>query len=104
MSETTYKPGEHPDMPPPSNTVGPVAWVRENLLSSPSNIIMTIVSIWLLYKILPGALDWLFFDAAFTGENRDECRAKADGACWAFIASDSICSPMVSIRQKNAGG
>ena len=86
MSETTYKPGEHPDRPPPSNTVGPVAWIRENLLSSPTNIIMTIVSIWLLYKIVPGALDWLFFDAAFTGENRDECRAKADGACWAFIS------------------
>ena len=47
---------------------------------------MTIVSIWLLYKIIPGALEWAFFDAAFTGENRDECREKAGGACWAFIS------------------
>lgn len=85
MTEQTYTPGEHPDLPPPSNTIGPIAWVRENLLSSPANIIMTILSIWFIYKVVPPALDWLFFDAAFTGENRDDCRAQASGACWAFI-------------------
>ena len=85
MAERQYKVGEYPDLPPPSNLVGPMAWIKENLFSSFSNVVMTIVSIWLLYKIIPGALEWIFFDAAFTGENRDECRAKAGGACWAFI-------------------
>lgn len=30
-------------------------------------------------------MNWLFLDAAYTGESRDECRAVASGACWAFI-------------------
>ena len=85
MAGTPYKPGEHPDLPPPANTIGPIAWIRQNLLSSPSNIVMTAASIWLLYTIIPPVLDWMFFDAAFTGANRNECRARAGGACWAFI-------------------
>ncbi len=85
MNGKTYKPGEHPDLPPPSNTIGPIAWIKENLFSSPTNVIMTIVVVWLLYKILPPAIDWLFLDAAYTGADRDECKAKGNGACWAFI-------------------
>lgn len=81
-----YEPGTHPDLPPPKGTTGPVHWVKENLLSSPTNIIMTIVTIWFLYKIIPGMLDWFFLDAAFTGADRNECRAQGDGACWAFIS------------------
>ena len=30
-----------PDLPPPSSVVGPVAWVRSNLLSSPFNMLLT---------------------------------------------------------------
>ncbi len=81
-----YTVGEHPDLPPPSNTVGTIAWVRENLLSSPANIIMTILSIYFLYKVLPPSLNWMFFDAAYVGEDRNACRAVANGACWAFIS------------------
>ena len=85
MTEKTYKPGEHPDLPPPANMIGPVAWVRENLLSSPTNVVMTILSIWFLYIVIPPAFNWAFLDAAYTGEDRNACRAVADGACWAFI-------------------
>ncbi len=85
MTQKTYKPGEHPNLPPPSNIIGPVAWIRGNLFSSPTNIVMTLLVAWFLYKILPAAIDWLFIDAVYVGENRDECRAKGDGACWAFI-------------------
>lgn len=65
--------------------IGPYAWVRENLLSSPANIVMTILTCWLLFEIIPPLMNWLFLDAAYTGESRDECRAVASGACWAFI-------------------
>ena len=81
-----YKPGEHPDLPPPKNMVGPVAWIREHLLSSPTNIILTFLSVWLLIEVVPPVLDWAFFDAVYVGEDRNECRAKGDGACWAFIS------------------
>jgi general L-amino acid transport system permease protein len=38
-------------LPPPSNLTGWQGWVRENLLSSPFNIAMTIISALLLYWI-----------------------------------------------------
>ena len=85
MNPPAYKPGEHPDLPPPRSTIGPIAWIRTNLLSSPTNIVLTVLSVWFLYELVPAALEWGFLDAAFTGENRDECREKAGGACWAFI-------------------
>ncbi len=81
-----YAPGEHPDLPPPPGTTGAVHWLRENLLSSPTNIVMTIISVWFLYKILPPMVDWFFLEASFTGADRNECYANAPGACWAFIS------------------
>lgn len=85
VEQSSYKVGEHPSLPPPANTIGIYGWIRKNLLSSVTNVIITVLSVWLLIEFLPSLLDWLFFDAAYTGENRDECRATADGACWAFI-------------------
>ena len=86
MSENRhYPPGTHPDLPPPASTVGVVGWVRNNLLSSPTNVVLTVLSIYLLYKIVPPSVTWLFIDAAYEGGSREECHAIADGACWAFI-------------------
>ena len=85
MNTKAYAPGEHPDLPAPKSTSGPIAWMRDNLFSSPTNIVLTIISAWFLYKILPPAFEWFIFDAAYTGESRQDCRAKADGACWAFV-------------------
>ncbi|HKJ52476.1 MAG TPA: amino acid ABC transporter permease [Gammaproteobacteria bacterium] len=91
MSEQqSYEPGKHPDLPPPPNMVGAIGWIRENLLGSTTNIVITIVTIYLLYTILPPMINWLFINAVFEGASRDECRAVmaeagAQGACWAFI-------------------
>ena len=75
-------------MPPPSLVRGPVAWVRENLLSSPLNIALTLISIYLVYLIFPPVLKFLVIDAVWSGSNRDACRAETAGhevgACWAF--------------------
>ena len=76
-------------LPPPASTTGPVAWVRANLLSSPFNIATTIVLGLLILWIIPGLLDFLIFDAAWTGQNREACIYTAQhpdvGACWPFI-------------------
>lgn len=48
-------------------------------------MIITLLSCWLLVESVPALLDWLFFDAVWTADSRDECRAKAGGACWAVI-------------------
>ena len=84
-STQKYAPGQHPELPPPFKTKGLMLWLRENLFSSPTNIVLSLLAIYFLYKVLPGVLDWTLFDAAFTGNDRNECRAKAGGACWAFI-------------------
>jgi len=92
MSEQTqtYEPGKHPSLPPPPNMVGVVGWIRANLLGSTTNIVITVVTIYLLWVIVPPTLNWLFFNAVFEGASRDECRAVMEeagvkGACWAFI-------------------
>jgi general L-amino acid transport system permease protein len=90
-AELSHVVGEHPDLPPPATEVGVIGWVRHNLLSSTTNIVITLVTIYLLYVIVPPLLNWIFFDAVFSAESRDDCRAIAEaageelGACWAFI-------------------
>jgi len=84
-TQQQYEPGQHPSMPPPFKTRGVALWLRENLFSSPTNIVLSLLAIYFLYKVLPGVFEWTLFDAAFVGEDRNECNAKAGGACWAFI-------------------
>jgi general L-amino acid transport system permease protein len=90
-TEKSYAPGEHPDMAPPSTEVGIIGWIRHNLFSSTTNIVITVLTMYLLYIIVPPLLNWIFFDAVFSAESRDDCRAIAKaageelGACWAFI-------------------
>ncbi len=81
-----YEPGTHPDLPPPLGSTGPIKWIRENLFSSPTNIVLTILAAFFLYKIVPGMVAWTITDATFIAADRNECRALNSGACWAFIA------------------
>ena len=84
-----YVPGTHPDLPPPRRTTGVVGWVYKNLLSSPLNIALTLVGLYVLYLIVPPAVDWAFLKSIWTAENRNECWGKMEvpeeAACWAFI-------------------
>jgi len=82
-----YAPGTHPDLPPPSSAYGPVYWIRKNLFGSVTNTVLTLLVAYLLWKIVPFLSEWMFLDAAFTGESRRDCEAQAGGACWAFIGN-----------------
>lgn len=77
-----------PVLPPPGSLIGPLAWVRDNLFSSPGNILLTVVAAALAYISIPGFLNFLFFDAVWSGTDREACIAKngiLPGACWAFV-------------------
>jgi general L-amino acid transport system permease protein len=96
MNQTTtngkeYAPGTYPDLPAPVITTGAVGWVRTNLLSSPLNIILTVLAIWFLWTIIPPMLEWMVFDAVWDAQDRKECwgkMAEPEGAaCWAFVQS-----------------
>ena len=85
MQEKTYLPGSHPDLPPPPGTVGIYGWIRNNLFSSISNSLLTIISVILLYYLIDGIIGWFLFDAVYNAESKIECRKIDSGACWAVI-------------------
>ncbi len=92
MNESTSKEhvaGTHPDLPAPIKTSGPIAWMRDNLFSSPFNIILTLLAVWFLWLIVPPIINWMFIESIWTAENRNDCWAQMSepeaGACWAFI-------------------
>ena len=88
MSETqTYTPGTHPSMAPPAGQRGILLWLRKNLFSSWANTFMTLIGLYLLYKIIPPIVDWAILDSVMEANSRVECRAISSGACWAFIKS-----------------
>ena len=69
--------------PPPAASVGMIGWLRQNLFSSFSNTILTLVSIYLLSLAIPAVLDWAFWSSQLSGDNRFDC--KVEGACWAWL-------------------
>ena len=57
--------------------------LNKNINSNWFNSILTLLLIFTLIKSVPTLLNWLFFDANFTGSNKEECTGS--GACWVFI-------------------
>ena len=88
-SPRKYPVGAHPDLPPPVNTTGPMAWMRINLFSSPLNTALTFLSLWILWTVAPPFLDWAILESIWSATDRKDCWAKMpnprEGACWAFI-------------------
>ena len=75
---------EAPKLPPPGRSTGVVYWLRNNLFSSFSNTVLTIVTVLFLAWLLPLIYDFLIGRAVFTG-TMDDCRVETLGACWVFI-------------------
>ncbi|OWV79657.1 amino acid ABC transporter permease [Rhizobium sp. R634] len=80
--------------PPPAGEKGAGAWIRRNLLATPTDMVLTIVALVFLSWALFHAIDWLFVQAVWTGSDRTFCATTVqggiqpdgwNGACWAFI-------------------
>jgi general L-amino acid transport system permease protein len=73
----------------PVKTTGFVGFLRTRLFNSPTNILLTIVSVLLLWFIAVPALKFLLVDAVWSGTDRNACLAENAGhpvgACWPFI-------------------
>ena len=89
LEQKNYPVGAHPDLPPPVSTTGPLAWIKTNLFSSPLNTALTILSLWLLWTIVPPFINWVFLESIWYAADRKDCWAQMpnprEGACWAFI-------------------
>jgi general L-amino acid transport system permease protein len=81
-----------PAQPPPVSQRGAVKWLRENLLSTPLNIALTLLAALAIGLLAWNMLPW-FWNSVWNAGSLAECRAivaasageGASGACWAFL-------------------
>ena len=81
----TYTPA--PEMKPPRLQVGPLAWMRDNLFSSVSNSILTVLGLVLIAWVLRAVLSWGVVHAVWFGADGQACAAPDVGACWPFVTA-----------------
>jgi general L-amino acid transport system permease protein len=78
-----------PERAAPVKTTGFVGFLRTRLFNSPTNILLTIVSVLLLWFTVIPALKFLLVDAVWTGKDRTACLPETAGhtvgACWPFV-------------------
>jgi general L-amino acid transport system permease protein len=78
-----------PQRPAPIKTTGAIAWIRLRLFSSPTNILLTIVSALLLWYTVVPSVQFLLIDAVWQGSDRNACLeenvGRTVGACWPFV-------------------
>lgn len=78
-----------PEREAPIKTTGFVGFVRTRLFNSPTNILLTIVSILLLWFTVIPAIKFLLVDAVWSGKDRTACLPETAGnivgACWPYI-------------------
>ncbi len=77
-------------LPPPISASGPIGWLRLNFFATPLDIILTTLMFLLVLWTVPPLLDFMIFDATWSGADREACitspgRPEA-GACWAFVS------------------
>lgn len=82
------------ELPAPSNSKGLVHWLRTNLFSSPLNTILTLLAVYIVYKIVPPIVDFGLVSSVWEGENREACATGVQGgvrddgwfgACWPYV-------------------
>jgi general L-amino acid transport system permease protein len=76
-------------LPPPMAHSGAIGWLRKNLFSSVTNILLTIVCALALVWLVPPLVKFLIIDAVWDGATRADCLPHPGheeiGACWAFV-------------------
>jgi len=80
-----------PERSAPVKTTGFIGFLRTRLFNSPTNILLTLVSVLLLWFTVIPALRFLLVDAVWQGTDRNACLAENAGhpvgACWPYVAA-----------------
>jgi general L-amino acid transport system permease protein len=71
---------------PPRTQVGVVGWIRTNLFKGWLNSILTLITIYFLWKIVPPLIRWAFIDSLWVSSGA-QCQ-QIDGACWSIIPAN----------------
>jgi len=72
---------------PPVTEVGILGWLRENLFNNWFNSLLTILTIYSLYLVVPPLFKWAFVDSLWLSDAA-ACR-DIDGACWSIIPANA---------------
>ena len=74
------------EIKPPVTSVGIIGWIKINLFNNLFNSILTLVTLYVLWQVVPPFIRWAFIDSQWfsTGE---ACRA-SEGACWSVIPAN----------------
>ncbi|MGD9412992.1 MAG: amino acid ABC transporter permease, partial [Desulfobacterales bacterium] len=74
------------NLKPPVTSVGVIGWMRANLFNGWFNSLLTIVTLYFLWVVVPPLIRWTFIDSVWNTTGA-VCR-NADGACWSIIATN----------------
>ncbi len=79
------------ERPAPVKTTGLVGFLRTRLFNTPTNILITVFGVLLLWFTIGPAAEFLLIDAVWTGKDREACLAeklgRPVGACWPFVTA-----------------
>jgi general L-amino acid transport system permease protein len=80
-----------PERPAPVKTTGFVGFLRTRLFNTPTNILLTVGSLLLLWFTVIPTVKFLLVDAVWTGTDREACLEQnaghVVGACWPYVAA-----------------
>ncbi|HEY6919258.1 MAG TPA: amino acid ABC transporter permease, partial [Tabrizicola sp.] len=62
-----------PPLPPPITERGAVKWMRENLFSSPLNIVLTVLGGTIIFWLVSASLPW-WLNSVWNATSLSECR------------------------------
>ncbi len=68
---------------PPIIKINVLGWIKANLFNGWFNSLLTVFTLYLLWKVVPPFLQWAFIDSIWTAGS-NVCQ-QSDGACWSVI-------------------
>jgi general L-amino acid transport system permease protein len=83
---STAQPIKNEVLKPPPTSVGVIGWVRTNLFNGFLNSLLTLATLYLLYKTVPPLIRWALIDSVWRSGGAG-CR-QATGACWAVVTEN----------------
>lgn len=72
---------------PPLASGGAIGWIRSNLFNGWFNSLLTLVTLFVLLKIIPPIVRWAFVDSLWMSGSGAQCR-EAGGACWSIVPAN----------------
>ncbi len=80
-----------PERAAPVKTTGVIGFIRTRLLNSPTNILLTILGLLLVWYTVIPAIRFMLVDAVWHGSDRNACLEQTAGhpvgACWPYIGA-----------------